>query len=359
MKKLILAIMILLALVPIAVGAQSSTPSDQQNVYYYSATCPHCAKVEEFFKQYDILKKYNITTKEVSQNPQNAKDLLDLCLSKGIPTDQIGVPYLHFDGQCLSGETAIISFFKNKLGIAATSTDASTTKSSTRMPIVNNLTIPTVVVAALADSINPCAFSVMIFLLLSLIALGAKKRILRVGLVYIIVVYVVYLAAGLGLLAFIQAMSAVSRYILWVAAILAIIAGLINIKDFFWYGKGFSLAIPESRKPIMEKYIKHASIPAAIILGCLVAIFELPCTGGFYLAILALLATNTTFMTGFGYLIFYNIIFVLPLLVILFVVYKGVSPEKLETWRTAKRKWMRLVMGLVMVALGLVLIFLF
>ncbi|MFA5047816.1 MAG: cytochrome c biogenesis protein [Patescibacteria group bacterium] len=361
MKKFIAVALVFLAILPIAVGAQAPALGDGQNVYYYSATCPHCVKVEEFFTQYNVLKQYDVIKREVSQNSQNAKKLLDLCLARGIPVDQIGVPYLHFDGQCFSGEQEIINFFKGKLGLNNTSStnNVSTTQTATRMPIINNLTIPTVVVAALADSINPCAFSVMIFFLLSMIAIGARKRMLKVGLIYILVVYAVYLAAGLGLLAFIQSLSAVSRYILWIAAALAIVAGIVNIKDFFWYGRGFTLAIPESRKPIMEKYIKRASIPAAIILGCLVAIFELPCTGGFYLAILALLATKTTFITGFGYLVFYNIIFVLPLFIILLVVYKGVSPEKLETWRTAKRKWMRLVMGLVMVALGLALIFLF
>jgi cytochrome c biogenesis protein CcdA len=77
------------------------------------------------------------------------------------------------------------------------------------------------------------------------------------------------------------------------------------------------------------------------------------------LAILALLAQETTFATGFAYLVFYNVIFVLPLLIILGVVYKGVKPQHLEQWRTAKRKWLRLIMGLVLVALGLSLIFLF
>jgi cytochrome c biogenesis protein CcdA len=214
-------------------------------------------------------------------------------------------------------------------------------------------------VAALADSINPCAFSVMIFLMLSLLAIGAKKRMLKVGITYIVTVYIVYLAAGLGLLAAFQWLAVVSKYILWLAAGLAIIAGLINIKDFFWYGQGITLAIPEDKKPLLEKYIKHASLPAAIVLGFLVALFELPCTGGFYLAILALLAQEMTYWSGVAYLLFYNIVFVAPLFIILAIVYKGVSPQQLENWRTAKRKWLRLLMGLVLVVLGLSLIFLF
>lgn len=356
MKKIIYLIILLSVLLPAVALAQYSPISDNENVYYYSATCPHCANVHEFFKQYDIVKKYNIIEKEVSQNPTNAKEFYDLCVAKGVPPEDIGVPYLHFEGQCLSGDQPIIDLFKAKLGLTTETPSATSTAPTNNS---HKLTIWAVTVAALADSINPCAFSVMIFLMLSLLAIGARKRMLKIGITYIITVYIVYLAAGLGLLAAFQWLSAISKYILWIAAGLAIIAGLINIKDFFWYGKGISLAIPEDKKPLLEKYIKHASLPAAIVLGFLVALFELPCTGGFYLAILALLAQETTYWSGVVYLLFYNIVFVAPLFIILVIVYKGVSPQQLENWRTAKRKWLRLVMGLVLVALGLSLIFLF
>ncbi|MFA6227947.1 MAG: cytochrome c biogenesis CcdA family protein [Patescibacteria group bacterium] len=357
MKKIIYLIVFLSAFWPALALAQYSPVGDNQNIYYYSATCPHCLNVHEFFDQYDILKKYNIIEKEVSQNPKNAKEFYDLCVAKSVPPEDIGVPYLHFEGQCLSGDQPIIDFFKAKLGLMEESQPPNGGPATGKTD--NGLTIGAVTVAALADSINPCAFSVMIFLMLSLLAIGAKKRMLKIGITYIITVYIVYLAAGLGLLATFQWLSVISKYILWLAAGLAIIAGLINIKDFFWYGQGITLAIPEDKKPLLEKYIKHASLPAAIVLGFLVALFELPCTGGFYLAILALLAQEMTYWSGVAYLLFYNIVFVAPLFIILAIVYKGVSPQQLENWRTAKRKWLRLLMGLVLVVLGLSLIFLF
>lgn len=345
-----------LNLAPVLANAQSASIDAGQNIYYYSSTCSHCVKVKKFFDEYGVVEHYNIIKKEVSQNPTNAKEFYDLAVSQNIPPERMGVPFVYFEGESISGDIDIINFFKLKMGITDETPKINIGRSGGQS---NQLTIWAVTVAALADSVNPCAFSVIIFLLLSLIAIGSKKRVLKVGLVYIATVYLVYLAAGLGLLVALQWLSAISKYIMYVAAILALVAGLINIKDFFWYGKGFSLAIPESKKPIIEKYIKQASIPGAIILGFLVALFELPCTGGFYLAILALLATQTTFLTGFAYLIFYNLIFVLPLLVILIAVYKGVKPQHLEAWRTSKRKWLRLVMGLVLVTLGLSLIFLF
>ncbi|MCX6710733.1 MAG: hypothetical protein NTZ02_01440, partial [Candidatus Woesearchaeota archaeon] len=189
--------------------------------------------------------------------------------------------------------------------------------------------------------------------LVYLLSLGARKRILKVGLTYIASVFVTYFLSGLGLLTVIQ-IPLLSRVVPTIAAIIAIAAGLINIKDFFWYGKGITLAIPESKKPLIQKYIQKASVPAAVILGVLVSMFELPCTGGVYLAILSLLSSMKS--AAIPYLLFYNLIFVLPLFAILFIVYRGIPPEKVEHWRLSERKWLRLVMGIVMIALGAVML---
>ncbi len=217
-----------------------------------------------------------------------------------------------------------------------------------------DITIPLIVGSALIDSINPCAFAVLIFLILYLITVKNKKKMLQIGLIYISVVFLVYLAAGLGLLSFIQSFT-LTKFFYRFTAVLSIILGLINLKDYFWYGKGISLAIPESQKERLNKYIKKATLPAAMILGILVAFFELPCTGGVYLAIISLLASRETWWTAFAYLFFYNVVFVLPLLIILFGAYKGLAPEKIEHWRQAQKKKMRLAIGLVLVGLGVLM----
>lgn len=213
------------------------------------------------------------------------------------------------------------------------------------------ITIPLIVGSAAVDSINPCAFAVLIFLILYLMTMKSRRYMLLIGLLYIAVIFIVYYLAGLGLLSFIHSI-ALTKLFYYVAAVLAIIFGLINVKDFFWYGKGISLAIPENKKEILKKYIMKASIPAAIVLGVLVALFELPCTGGVYLAIISLLADKETWFQAAMYLVLYNLIFVLPLIVILFAVYFGLPPEKVEKWRQEQKKWMRLAIGLVLIGLG-------
>jgi cytochrome c biogenesis protein CcdA len=220
---------------------------------------------------------------------------------------------------------------------------------------MNNITIPLIVGSAIIDSINPCAFAVLIFLILYLMTVKNKKKMLTIGLVYIFIVFVVYFVAGLGLLSFIQSIK-VTKYFYFFTAGLAIVLGLINLKEVIWQGNGFTLAIPDSKKKLLQKYIKKATLPAAIVLGVLVALFELPCTGGVYLAVLSLLADKNTWIQAFFYLLLYNFIFVLPLLVILLSVYFGLSPEKVDTWRKEKKRWMRLSIGLVLVALGVIML---
>jgi cytochrome c biogenesis protein CcdA len=218
----------------------------------------------------------------------------------------------------------------------------------------DSLTIPALIGGAAIDSINPCAFAVIIFLLGYLLALGSPRLILRVGLVYIVTIFIVYFLAGLGLLRALTAFG-VAGIIYKVAAVILIFVGLINIKDFFWYGKGFTLAIPESKKPLIEKYVRRASIPAAVVLGFLVSAFELPCTGGVYLAILGLLASHEMQLSAVPYLLLYNLIFILPLFVILGLVYFGISAKQIEGWRTKNRKWLRLVLGLGALTLGILM----
>lgn len=218
-----------------------------------------------------------------------------------------------------------------------------------------NIDIFTVIVGALVDSINPCAFAVLIYLIAFLTSIsGSRKKLLVLGGLYILMVFAVYTLSGLGLLEFIYRIYGFVwfRYIYKGIGALVIIAGLINIKDFFLYGKGFSLAIPEGIKPLIEKHIKKATIPATFAVGLLVALFELPCSGWIYLSIISSLAKSAEICYARICLLVYNVVFVTPLVVLLLLGTFVLSSKKLEDWREKNRKVMRLLMGLVMVLLG-------
>jgi len=218
--------------------------------------------------------------------------------------------------------------------------------------------IPVVLVTALVDSVNPCAIGVLVLLIATLLGMSKnRKKMLIVGMIYISAVFVTYLAAGFGLLIFIQRLN-IGTQLSFVVGGLVIVLGLLEIKDFFWYGKGISLRIPAKRAEQIKKYMRNITIPGSILLGIFVAAVELPCTGGPYLAITTLLAKIGFTWKVFWLLVLYNIIFVLPLVVILFLVFFGIGTKRIKAWKDKQKKWMRLFMGLLMLALGTALILL-
>jgi cytochrome c biogenesis protein CcdA len=108
----------------------------------------------------------------------------------------------------------------------------------------------------------------------------------------------------------------------------------------------------------MKELIKKVTSPwGGFIVGLLISLFLLPCTSGPYIIILGLLAAKTTFFKAFLYLIFYNLIFIAPMAVIVLGMYFGLPPEKAENWRKNKIRLLHLIAGVVLIALGVVIIF--
>ncbi len=214
----------------------------------------------------------------------------------------------------------------------------------------------TVVTTALIDSINPCAIGVLILLISVMVAYKSKREMLFYGLVYIFFVFFTYLLAGLGILYFLSTIPLyISEYISIVVGLLIVAAGLIEIKDFFWYGQGITLSIPPEKAKKIHDMTKKVTLPAMVFLGAFVAGVELPCTGGPYLAILVFLSQNFNFM-AFLWLIVYNIIFVMPLIVMLLMVYFGTNIQILKRWKQSNRVYMRLAVGIILIFLGWLLI---
>jgi cytochrome c biogenesis protein CcdA len=126
------------------------------------------------------------------------------------------------------------------------------------------------------------------------------------------------------------------------------------MKDLLWYGKWFSIEVPESWRPSLKKFTAKAiSIPGAFVVGLLDALFLAPCTSGPYLVILTLLSQTTTRVQGALWLLLYNFIFILPMIAIAFLVHLGITTTaRAERWRQAKLGWLHFTTGLVMVFLG-------
>lgn len=276
--------------------------------------------------------------------------------SPGVPTLFIGTVAMVGDADIKNRfETTILAERERITSCISTTTDTLTPPDPACSPGALQLTIPLVVASALVDSINPCAFSVLIFLLITIVAIENRRRILMVGGVYIAAVFIFYLLSGAGLISLVN-LSGFSVVLSLVGALVAIVLGLVNVIDVIKNKDDFILGIPESKKEMIEHYISGASLPAAFVLGVLVGIFELPCTGGIYLAILGLMSRSYTMMEGLPYLVLYNIVFVLPLVFILLMVTFGISPQRANEWRVMHRRKLRFIVGLAMIVIGIVII---
>ncbi len=217
------------------------------------------------------------------------------------------------------------------------------------------LFLPLVIIAALIDSINPCAFSILLVTIAFLFSIGKlRKNILAIGGVYIFGIFLAYLLIGLGILKALH-LFGVPNFMGLVGAIILVIFGLLNVFEVLIPKFPSILKIPHAAHGKMARYIDHASLPTAFVLGALVGVCEFPCTGGPYLMILGLLHDNATFFKGFNYLLLYNLIFVLPLVIILMIASNESILAKVQEWQKQERKKERLFAGAAMVILGLVI----
>lgn len=212
--------------------------------------------------------------------------------------------------------------------------------------------LPLVGVAALIDSINPCAFGILLLTIAFLLSIQkTRSSILKIGGVYILGLVTVYILIGLGILQALHLFDT-PHFMAKVGAVLLIVLGGINLINEFFPSFPIKLRIPQVAHNKMATLMNKASLPAVFLLGALVGLCEFPCTGGPYLMVLGLLYDQGTYLVGVGYLLLYNLIFILPLVIILFIASDKTLVEKVQTWKRSETKHMRLWGGIAMIILG-------
>ncbi len=216
---------------------------------------------------------------------------------------------------------------------------------------------PLVTVAALIDSVNPCAFSILFLTMAFLFSLGrTRKNIILTGGAYVAGVFVVYVLIGLGILQTLHFFN-VPHFVAKIGGSVLIVSGAISLLNHFFPEFPIRLGIPQSTHKNIAVVVKKASVPSGLLLGVLVGMWEFPCTGGPYLMILGLLHDTKTFFSGFGYLLWYNFVFIIPLITILAIVSNKVLLQKVEGWKS-KNIQGRLFGGVAMVILGILIMLL-
>lgn len=217
---------------------------------------------------------------------------------------------------------------------------------------------------ALADSVNPCAIAVLTMVLLTILIKNPDKRkkLLYGGLAFVSAVYIGYLFYGLIIIQFFKVFAEFLRqnsiYFYNGLAILAMIIGALNIKDFFMYKPGgIATEMPMFMRPKAKKIIKNISSPTgAFIIGFVVTLFLLPCTIGPYIIASGLLAELGT-LGALPWLLYYNLLFVLPMLIIVGLIYFGFARvHQLGGWKENNIKKLHLIAGILLFLVGFALL---
>lgn len=217
--------------------------------------------------------------------------------------------------------------------------------------------LPLLVVSAIIDSINPCAFSILIVSLIFLFSLGSTtSKVVKYGLIYILGIFVAYFLIGLGLLQALHIFD-IPHFMSKLGAVMLVVFGALSILEVLVPSFPIKLGVPHSAHQKMNQLLEKVSLPAMFLLGGLVGLCEFPCTGGPYLMVIGLLHDARTYWQGAGYLILYNVIFVVPLVLILLT---AASPKLIETAKQLQqqnKKLMKIGAGVAMIVLAILILY--
>jgi len=218
------------------------------------------------------------------------------------------------------------------------------------------------IVIGLIDGFNPCAMWVLLFLLALLVNVHDRKRMLAVAGTFVVVsgaAYYAFMAAWLNVFLFVG----LSRAVQVGLGLLAVVVGVVHVKDFFALGKGVSLSIPESAKPGIYARVRAivraeslvAAIVGAVVLAVMVNLIELLCTAGLPALYTQVLVQHCVSPAGrYGYLFLYILAYMLDDSIMVGLAVVTLGRRKLQE-RTGR--WLKLVSGATILVLGALLIF--
>lgn len=382
MKKLLWLIIFLF---PLAAGTVFAV-----DYLYYADGCESCQEIVDFVDDHKLQEQFDIEFKEVRHNQDNLKAFGDYLTKHDLAPESTYVPFLVINSgeycDYMNGKKAIANYYASQLDMdevciwweceplqcdsALDCDEEFTCQASALLENIEPETsfkekikfLGVMLPAALADSVNPCAFAVIILLLFSIISLEKNyKRAIWAWLLFTLAVFISYLLMWIGLFSILSSMQLEAittiKIIVWA---LAILIWLFNLKDFLWYGRWFLMEVPISRRPLMQKIIKWVTSPGwAFLIWFVVSLFLLPCTSGPYFVVLGYLASEASSLQAWGYfcLFLYNIIFILPMLFLVLAIGFGRrSAEELWTLRKKYKRHIHLIVAILMfVMAGLVL----
>jgi len=376
-SSVVLLVVFLLCAVGRGHAQQASEVSELVIEAYVREGCPHCDAAKVFLDKLGSEQPFlRVELIDVRRDVAGLARLQELARTFGLA--QIGVPTFHVDGHLIVGfdnaettgvqirtlvnEASAVRKPDLRSGHAQPSSNPSgetfTVLFLDRRLGVDELGLPLFTIAiGLLDGFNPCSMWVLILMLSMLASIADRRRMLWIAGVFVAVeglVYFAFMAAWLNLF-LLLGLSRVSEIVI---GLLAIGAGLINVKDFVAFGRGFTLSIPQAAKPgiyarlraILSAERLWPALVGTATLAFLVQVVELLCTSGLPALYTRLLTTKQLDVASYyAYLLLYIVVYMLDDMVVLVIGVTTMSP-----WRLQERegRWLKLVAGVVMLALG-------
>lgn len=229
---------------------------------------------------------------------------------------------------------------------------------------IEGFTLGKITLLALADSVNPCAIAVLTMVLVSILVANPekKRKVLGAGLAFAGAVFIGYLVYGTIIVQFFRIFAEFLRnnstYIYDGLAILAILIGGLNIKDSIKYKAGsIGTEMPLFMRPKVKKITSKMTSPGgAFIIGFVVTLFLLPCTIGPYIIASGLLS-SLGFLGALPWLMYYNLLFILPMIAITLIVYFGLTRiQDVSAWKEKNIRKLHLIAGILLVLVGVLLL---
>jgi glutaredoxin len=366
-RRLLPLLFLALAL-PVLAGARQEPPAAKNQealIVFVRDGCPHCAAAKSYLAELvEQRPDLRIVYRPIDHDPAAKEELRALFRREHLGSP--GVPAF------LYGDRVVVGFHDAEssgpkilalIGPAAPTRHADQVESGMFGTLsASRLGLPLFTLAlGLLDGFNPCATWVLLFLLSLLVRLQDRRRMALVAGTFVLAsgaVYYAFMAAWLNVFLLVG-MSATLR---WLLGSVALLIGAVNVKDFFAFGQGPSLSIPAAAKPglyartraVLNAEALPASLFAVAALAVVVNFIELMCTAGFpaiYTAVLTQQQLSPA--TYYAYLGLYIVGYIADDTLMVAVAVIMLGSHKL-TERAGR--WLKLLCGLVMLALGMVML---
>jgi len=342
--------------------------------YFYSPGCLECDRVaydlsylEQKYPNLEV-RRFDITTCA----PLNEA----ICERYGVPPEQrLFTPAIFVGDACLIGheisterlEQLIQEYSQEPCIVPWEGLEEESSSAVNRIiQRFKSFSFVAVLGAGLLDGVNPCAFTTIIFFVSYLAVMGRKGReILFVGSAFTLAVFLTYLLVGIGVLGFVHSLGIVrtfSRLVYLATGFFCLVLAALSVYDLYRIKQGrledIALKLPQGLQRRVHKAIREGRnirnyVWAAFVTGFFVSLLELACTGQVYLpTIIFVTGVPELRINAVAYLVLYNLMFVLPLVIIFLLVFYGTTSKQLTGFFQSNAALVKLLTAILFAALG-------